>query len=130
VSVTEERAVMNREGTDKRIDDLTGRVGRFEESVKERFDRVDDRFDRFEGDVKDRFDRFEGAVKDRFDRFEGDVKVNFAKVDARFDKADARFDKAEAGSEELGKKIDKMTRVLISGLVTVVGAVVIKVFIS
>ena len=118
--------VMNREGTDKRIDDLTGRVGRFEESVKERFDQVDDRFDRFEGDVKDRFDRFEGDVKVNFAK----VDARFDKVDARFDKADARFDKAEAGSKELGEKIDKMTRVLISGLVTVVGAVVIKVFIS
>lgn len=99
---------MEDERTDKRIVDLTGRVGRFEGSVKERFDQVDG----------------------RFDRFEGDVKVNFAKVDARFDKVDARFDKVEAGSKELGKKIDKMTHLLMSGLITIVGAVIIKVFIS
>lgn len=54
---------MEPSSTDKRIDDLSGGVGRFE----------------------DRFERFEDKVDARFGRFEG-------KVDARFDKLDARFD--------------------------------------
>jgi hypothetical protein len=31
-------------------------------------------------------------VDQRFDRFEGDVKENFAKVDARFDKLEGKVD--------------------------------------
>jgi hypothetical protein len=108
VSVTEERVVMDSEWTDKRMNDFVGRVGRFEGDVKERFDRVDREFDK---------------VDLRFDRFEGDVKKGFAKVDGR-------FDKVEADSKELGGKIDKMTRRLTGGLITVVGAVIIKVFLS
>jgi hypothetical protein len=92
---------MEKEWTDKRMNDFTGRVGRFERDVKERFDKVDQRFDRFEGDVKE----------------------DFAKVDAR-------FDKVGADSKELGAKMDKMTRRLTSGLITVVAAVVIKVFLG
>jgi hypothetical protein len=105
VSVTEERVVMDSEWTDKRMNDFVGRVGRFEGDVKERFNRVDREFDK---------------VDLRFDRFEGDVKKSFAKVDARFDKVEA----------ELGGKIDRMTRVLVGGLVTVVGSVIIKVFLG
>ena len=63
---------MDREWTDKRMDDFTDRVGRFEVDVKDRFD----------------------------------------KVDARFDKVDS--------------KIDKMNRNLVSGLVTILAAIVAK----
>ncbi len=117
---------MEDEQTDKHIDELTGRVGRFEGSVKERFDQVDHRFDRFEGEVNGRFERSEGDVKDEFAK----VHARFDKVDTRFDKVDTRFDKVDTGHKELGAKIDKMTRLLTSGLVTVVGAVIIKVFLS
>ncbi len=41
-----------------------------------------------------------------------------------------RFDKVEDDSKELGGKIDKMTRRLTGGLITVVGAVIIKVFLG
>jgi peptidoglycan hydrolase CwlO-like protein len=122
VSVTEERVVMDSEWTDKRMNDFAGRVDRFEGGVKERFDRVDREIDK----VDQRFDRFEGDVKEDFAR----VDARFDKVDARFDKVDSRFDKVEADSKELGGKIDKMTRRLTGGLITVVGAVVIKVFLS
>jgi uncharacterized protein YjbJ (UPF0337 family) len=61
---------METSSTDKCIDDLAGRV------------------DRFEGDVKERFDR----VDRQFDRFEGDVKENFANADARFDKLEGKVD--------------------------------------
>jgi uncharacterized protein YjbJ (UPF0337 family) len=106
---------MEDEWTDKRMNDIAGRVDRFEGDVKERFDRVDRQFDK---------------VEQRFDRFEGGVKENFAKVDARFDKVDSRFDKVEVDSKELGGKIDKMSRRLTGGLITVVGAVIIKVFLG
>ena len=92
---------MEDEWTDKRMNDFADRVGRFEGDVKERFDTVDQRFGRFEGDVKE----------------------NFAKVDRRFDKVEADF-------KELGGKIDKMTRRFTGGLITVVGAVIIKVFLG
>jgi hypothetical protein len=39
---------MDREWTDKRIDDFSDRVDRFEANVDKRFDRVDRRFDRVE----------------------------------------------------------------------------------
>jgi hypothetical protein len=42
---------MDREWTDKRMDDFADRVGRFEGDVKERFDKVDGRFDRLEAKV-------------------------------------------------------------------------------
>lgn len=78
---------MDREWTDKRMDD-------FVKGVDHRFDEVGERFDRFEGSV-----------------------------DRRFDKVDRQF-------EKLDTKIDKMSRRLTTGLVTIVGAVIIKVFLG
>jgi tetrahydromethanopterin S-methyltransferase subunit G len=78
---------MEDEWTDKRMDDFADRVGRFEDNVKERFDKVDKRFDRFEGDVKE----------------------NFGRVDARFDKVDKHFDKLEA-------KVDSTNRTIWCGI--------------
>ena len=42
---------MEDDWTDKRMDDFADRVGRFEGDVKERFDKVDGRFDRLEAKV-------------------------------------------------------------------------------
>ena len=39
---------MDREWTDKRMDDFVERVGRFEVDVKYRFDKVDARFDKLD----------------------------------------------------------------------------------
>ena len=39
---------MDREWTDKRMDDFADRVGRFEADVKDRFDKVDLRFDKLD----------------------------------------------------------------------------------
>jgi hypothetical protein len=50
------------ERSEKRIDDLVGRVGRFES-----------RFERFEGKVDKRFERFEDKVNKRFDKLESKV---------------------------------------------------------
>ncbi len=86
---------MEASSTDKRIDDLSGRVGRFEEDVKGRFDKVDRKFDRFEDKVDARFDKF----------------------DARFDKLDARFDKLDA-------RFDRWGKIVGGGVVTAVGAII------
>jgi hypothetical protein len=83
---------MERSSTDKRIDDLSGRVG-----------------------------RFEGKVDRKFERFED-------KVDARFDKVDAVF-KEVATKEELAKidaRLDKWGKVMTSGMVVIVGGVILK----
>jgi hypothetical protein len=96
---------MEKSPTDKRIDDLSDRIGRFEENVDQKFDEVDRRFDRFED-----------------------------KVDAPFEKVDAdakeRPAKSEATIGSLGEKIDKMNRWMMSGLFTIVGAVIIKLFVA
>ncbi len=60
----------------------------------------------------------------------GNVDARCDRVDSRFDRVDSRFDRVEADSKELGGKIDKMTRRLTGGLITVVGAVIVKVFIG
>src|SRR6202012_4985460 len=65
VSVIEEERTMEASSTEKRIDELSGRFGRFETDVRDRFDRVDRRFERFEDKVDARFDKLEG----RFDRW-------------------------------------------------------------
>jgi hypothetical protein len=85
--------------TDKRIDDLSDRVGRFEDNVDRRFDKVDRRFERFEDDV-----------------------------DTRFDKVDAQF-AGLATKEELAKidvRLDKWGKIVSSGVVVIVGGVILK----
>ena len=49
---------MDREWTDKRMDDFAGRVYRFEASVDKRFDQVDKRFDK----VDECFYQVEGRI--------------------------------------------------------------------
>lgn len=64
--------------TDKRIDELSGRVGRFETDVKERFDKVDREFDKIDrrfDKVDRRFERLEDSVDTRFDRLESKVDL-------------------------------------------------------
>lgn len=55
---------MEPSSTDKRIDDLSGRVGRFE-----------NRFERFEGKVDARFNRFEQSVDARFEKLESKIDL-------------------------------------------------------
>jgi hypothetical protein len=105
---------MERTPTDKRIDEVSHRIGRFE-----------DRVGRFEDKVDARFERFEDKVDERFERFED-------KVEARFNKGDADSNERSAASEAaiaaLGGKMDKMNRWVLGGLGTIVTAVIIKVF--
>ena len=87
--------------TDERLDDDADRLTRFEANVDGRFDRLEARFDRFERSVDQRFD----------------------KVDARFDKWDRQF-------EKLNSKMDRLSHHVNGGLVTIVAAVIIKVFLG
>jgi archaellum component FlaC len=114
VSVIEEERAMEASSTHKRIDDLSGRVGRFE-----------DRFERFEDKVEARFDK----VDARFDK----VDARFDKVDARFDKVDGRFERVDeslkglATKEEMTKldaRFDRWGKIVSGGVVTAVGAIV------
>jgi flagellar capping protein FliD len=66
-------------------------------------------------------------LADRLGRFEGNVDQRFDKVDQRFDRFEAKVDQR---FEKLDSKMDKMTRRLTQGLITVVGAVFIKVFLG
>jgi hypothetical protein len=86
--------------TEKRIDDLSGRVGRFE----------------------DRFERFEDKVDARFDR----VDERFDKVDGRFEKVDERFDQT-ATKEDIARieaRLDRWGKVVTSGVIAISGSVV------
>jgi hypothetical protein len=68
--VIEEERTMEASSTDKRIDDLSGRVGRFEADVKERFDTVDHKFERLEGNVDHKFERLEDKIDARFAKWD------------------------------------------------------------
>jgi hypothetical protein len=118
---------MDREWTDKRMNDFAGGVDR-------RFDEVDRRFDRFEADVKDRFakvdrqfEQAEVVTKERFDKAE--VVTN-----ERFDKADVlekeRFAAVHAELAIASKKADKMNWTLIGGFVSVLATIVGKILVG
>jgi hypothetical protein len=82
---------MERNPIDKRIDDLSGRVDRFE-------DKVDRRFERFEDTVDARFDRVDARfaavlTKDEFKRAEEVGTMRFEFIAARMSEIDGRLDK-------------------------------------
>jgi hypothetical protein len=82
---------MERNPTDKRIDDLSGRVDRFE-------DKVDRRFERFEDSVDARFDKVDARfdtvlTKDEFKRAEKVQTMRFEFIAARMTEIDGRLDK-------------------------------------
>jgi hypothetical protein len=108
---------MERTPTDKRIDELADRQGRFEENVDRRFD------------------RFERRVEAQFDR----VDARFEQVDRRFEQFDRRFEqvvtkeefaKAEEVHRErmdgLNARFDRWGKIVTGGTVTIVGAVIVK----
>jgi hypothetical protein len=101
VSVIEEERTMEASSTEKRIDDLSGRIGRFE-----------GRFERFEDKVDSRFDKV--STKEQLGKHELVTEGEFARIDARFDKLEARF--------------DRWGRIVAGGAVTVAAAVIAKVF--
>jgi hypothetical protein len=93
---------MDREWTDKRMDD-------FATGVDRRFDQVDKRFDRFEASVDRRFDQADALEKERFAAVHAELAVVSKKTD---------------------KVIWILISGFGSILATTVGAVVIKVFLG
>ncbi len=91
---------------------------------------TDERLD----DAADRLTRFEANVDNRFDRLERGVDHRFDKMDAQFERADAvegaRFAAVHAEIATFTSKMDKLNRRVTSGLLTVVAAVIIKVFLG
>jgi ribosome-associated translation inhibitor RaiA len=108
---------MDRDWTDKRIDDFRDRVDQRFDDVDRRFDAVDRRFDR----VDAKFDEFDA----KFEKLEGEVKVGFKKVEADAKERSAASDAAIAA---VGEKLDKTHRWLMGGLGTIVVAVILKSF--
>jgi tetrahydromethanopterin S-methyltransferase subunit G len=110
---------MDREWTDKRMDDFAGSVDRRFDQVDRRFDDVDRRFDevhsRFD-QVDRRFDRFEDKVEKRFDKVEADTKQGFTT--------------SEAAIASLGEKVDHMSRTVMGALFTIVVAAILKLFVA
>jgi hypothetical protein len=102
---------MERSSTDKRIDDLTGRVGRFEANVNQQFDKVDRRFERLEDEVDARFDRVDAraetmVTKEQFQEAAATQGERMGKIDAR---------------------LDRWGKVVSGGVVAIAGSVVAKV---
>ena len=118
---------MDREWTDKRMDD-------FAKSVDHRFDQVDHRFDRFERSVDRRFDK----VDHRFDRFERSIDRRFDQAEAagknRFTVADAlekeRFAAVQDQLAAASKKTDRMIWTLIGAFVSTLATVIGKVLLG
>lgn len=102
---------MDRDWTDKRMDDFAGRVDRFEASVDRRFDEVDRRFN---------------EVDRRFD----EVDKRFDKIDRRFERVDERFERADQIERErfgrIEARLDRWGRLIGGGVVTISAAVVAK----
>ena len=99
---------MDRDWTDKRMDDLADRVGRFEGNVDRRFDKVDERFDK----VDRQFEQAEGITKERFDKADALEKERFAAIHSELAVA--------------SKKADKTIWTLVGGFVSVLATIVAK----
>jgi hypothetical protein len=110
--------MMEKSPTDKRIDELAGRAGRFEADVKARFDKVDARFDK----VERKLERFEDRVDARFEKVV--TKEEFEKANTA---TKERFERVEGSIAVLAHKVDTNNRTLWVGIFV---AAVIKVFFS
>jgi uncharacterized membrane protein len=96
---------MDCEWTDKRLDDLADRVGRFEGNVDRRFDKVDDRFEKAEVVTKERFEKADALEKERFAAVHAELAV-------------------------ASKKADKMNWTLIGGVATILATSVGKILLG
>jgi len=86
----------------------------FEERVFARFDAVDERFERFEGNVEIRITKLETRQYDTKPIWEqvllalAEINTRLDKMDARLDKMDARLDKMDARLDKMEARLDKM----------------------
>jgi len=85
-------AVMERDAwTDERMDDLAA-------GIDKRFDQVDQRFDRVEGDIRE---------------LRAEMKKGFERIDARFEHIDGKFD----------GRFESLQRTMIIGFVTLFASI-------
>ena len=86
----------------------------FEERVFARFDAVDERFQRIEGNVEIRIRKLEARQYDTKPIWEqvlvalAEINTRLDKMDARFDSIDARLDKMDARFDGIDARLDKM----------------------
>jgi hypothetical protein len=112
---------MERNPTDKRIDDLSDRAGRFEGKVDQRFDKIDRRFERFEDKVDARFERFEDKVDARFDTVL--TKDEFARAEKV---QTIRFESIAAQMAEIDARLDKWGKTMAGAAVAIAVGVILK----
>ena len=86
----------------------------FEERVFARFDAVDERFQRIEGNVEIRISKLEARQYDTKPIWE-QVLVALAEINTRLDKMDARFDGIDARLDKMDARFDKQDTVLDNG---------------
>ena len=86
----------------------------FEERVFARFDTVDERFQRIEGNVEIRIRKLEARQYDTKPIWEqvlvalAEINSRLDKMDARFDGIDARLDKMDVRFDGIDARLDKM----------------------
>ena len=86
----------------------------FEERVFARFDAVDERFQRIEGNLEIRIRKLEARQYDTKPIWEqvlvalAEINTRLDKMDARFDGIDARLDKMDARFDGIDARLDKM----------------------
>ena len=86
----------------------------FEERVFARFDTVDERFQRIEGNLEIRIRKLESRQYDTKPIWE-QVLVALAEINTRLDKMDARFDGIDARLDKMDARFDKQDTVLDNG---------------
>ena len=88
------------------------RLGDFKEAVEQRFDQVDSRFDRVEGDIRE---------------LRAEMKLGFEQVDKRFEQVDKRFERVEADVRglrtDMKQGFESMHRTMVIGFVTLFASI-------
>jgi archaellum component FlaC len=128
VTVIEEKGTMEASPTEKRIDDLSGRVSRFEGRFERFEDKVDGHFEKLEA-------RLDGVatkeqMNERFDVVDGRfamVGTRLEMVDGRFDVVDTRLERMEARFDRWDKIVTAVGVSIAGGVVSIAGTVVYKV---
>ena len=93
-----------------------------DERLEERFDRIETDIRDLRGEMNSRFDRMD----DRFDKINADVNTRFDRVGERFDRVDDRFDKMNADVnarfEKVTERLEAMHRLMIQGGIVIIAA--------
>lgn len=104
------------EWNDDRLDELNGRVKDGFIAVDKRFEQVDERFIRLEGEMKEGFEK----VDQRFIRLGGEMKEGFEKADERFATRE-EMGEVKVQLDRLNDRFDRLIFVLIAACVGLIG---------